>query len=368
MAVVVVILAVAASPAFAQTSTGGGSSSLTVSNVFSFMDSQVETPLISTVSQIMNSLLSYAATPLRSALVLYIALTGILIIRGYTDEVGPALLGRFLKMGLVVWVMTGSSVFQQYVYTFFFTTLPTSLQSAVSQGNGQASNFQASSFDGVWYQAFLAGWVLWEKATTSGSMLHPLTWLGPAFGVVLFWLAAGMSTVVGFVIWLVSRVFLGLTIAVGPILIPLALFQATRAIFEHWISAMLSCVLLQVMTIIMMSVITGTEKQILTSFAATMQSSTTSTVDGMGLLLAGVMFFAVAGFVGLQLPQVATSIAGGVHFHAAPFVSLLWRRTTGGTRNMAAAAGATVGTFTGLRAAGSRAWRHMNPPGGSMSA
>src|SRR5215469_17034029 len=152
-----IVLALAATPVFAQTSTAGNSSaSLTASNVFSFMDSQVETPLISTVLQIINSFLSYAVTPLRSALVLYIALTGILIIRGYTDEAGSALLGRFLKMGLVVWVMTGSSVFQQYVYTFFFTTLPTSLQSAVSQGNGQATNFQASAFDGVWYQAYLA--------------------------------------------------------------------------------------------------------------------------------------------------------------------------------------------------------------------
>jgi type IV secretion system protein VirB6 len=248
--------------------------------------------------------------------VLYIALTGILIIRGYTDEAGSALLGRFLKMGLVVWVMTGSSVFQQYVFTFFFTTLPTSLQSAVSQGNSQASSFQASTFDGVWYQAYLAGWVLWEKGTASGSWLHPGTWLGPIVGAIAFWAAAATSIVIGFAIWLVSRVFLGLIIAVGPILIPLALFQATRAIFEHWISSMISCVLLQIMTIIMMTVITRTEQQILTSFKATMESSTTSTVDGMGLLLAGVMFFGVAAFVGLHLPQVATSIAGGVHFHA----------------------------------------------------
>jgi len=361
--VAVVVLTVTATPAFAQTSTGGASS-LTASNVFSFMDSQVETPLISTVSQIISSLLSYAATPLRSALVLYIALTGILLIRGYTDEAGPALLGRFLKMGLVVWVMTGSSVFQQYVFTFFFTTLPTSLQSAVSQG-GQASNFQASTFDGVWYQAYLAGLVLWDKGTTSGSMLHPGTWLGPIFGAIAFWAAAAASTVIGFAIWLVSRVFLGLIIAVGPILIPLALFQATRAIFEHWISSMISCVLLQTMTVIMMTVITGTEQQILTSFKTTMQSSTTSTVDGMGLLLAGVMFFAVAAFVGLHLPQVATSIAGGVHFHATSAIRGITGAIAGGIRVATASVGAT---YRGYRGARSWASRRMNPPGNSMSA
>jgi len=363
-----IVLALAATPVFAQTSTAGSSSaSLTASNVFSFMDSQVETPLISTVSQIISSFLSYAATPLRSALVLYIALTGILIIRGYTDEAGSALLGRFLKMGLVVWVMTGSGVFQQYVFTFFFTTLPTSLQSAVSQG-GLGSNFQASTFDNVWYQAYLAGWALWDKGTTSGSWMSPGSWLAPMAGAILFWAAAGVSTVVGFAIWLVSRVFLGLIIAVGPILIPLALFHATRAIFEHWISSMISCVLLQIMTIIMMTAITGTEQQILTSFKTAMQSSTTSTVDGMGLLLAGVMFFAVAAFVGLHLPQVATSIAGGVHFHTRSLGAFVWQSASGAIRTVAAAGRASVGAGKGINKGFSWASRRMNPPGNSMSA
>jgi type IV secretion system protein VirB6 len=188
-------------------------------------------------------------------------------------------------------------------------------------------------------------------------------------GAILFWLAAAVSTVVGFAIWLVSRVFLGLIIAVGPILIPLALFQATRSIFEHWISAMISCVLLQIMTIVMMTAITGTEQQILTSFRTTMQSSATSTVDGMGLLLAGVMFFAVAAFVGIHLPQVATSIAGGVHFHAFSFLRTTWNAglSTGalGLR-MVTKLGRTAGD--GAYKGGRAAWRRMNPPGNSMSA
>jgi type IV secretion system protein VirB6 len=148
-------------------------------------------------------------------------------------------------------------------------------------------------------------------------------------------------------------------------LIPLALFQATRAIFEHWISSMISCVLLQIMTIIMMTVITGTEQQILTSFKTTMQSSTTSTVDGMGLLLAGVMFFAVAAFVGLHLPQVATSVAGGVHFHATSAIRGITGAIAGGVRMATASVG---GTYRVHRAARSWASRRMNPPGNSMSA
>ena len=46
--------------------------------------------------------------------------------------------------------------------------------------------------------------------------------------------------IVAFAIWLISRVILALYIAIGPLLIGLALFPATRSIFEHWITALFS--------------------------------------------------------------------------------------------------------------------------------
>jgi type IV secretion system protein VirB6 len=85
----------------------------------------------------------------------------------------------------------------------------------------------------------------------------------------------------------------------------------------------------------------------------------------MGLLLAGVMFFAVAAFVGIHLPQVATSIAGGVHFHAGSIAQPLWGRTTGLIRKAIATPRATSKGFSAARSWGSR---RRNPPGNSLSA
>jgi type IV secretion system protein VirB6 len=270
--------------------------------IFTYIVSQVETPLVNTVAQVTNAFLSYVATPLKVAAVLYIALTGILILRGDTTEAGPALLGRFLKLGLVLWVITGAGVYQQFVYDFFFVTLPNDLSQALTSGS--AGVVSASTFDTVWIKAWRAGL----------EVMRTLTWQDITQGivVVLFWLAAILSTVFAFAIWLISRVILALYIAVGPLLVALVLFPATRTIFERWIGSLISCVILQVTTIVLLYVVLGVEQEVAGQVALM------GSVDPMAMiqvLLAGIIFFAVAGFVAFQLPALAASLAGGLHFH-----------------------------------------------------
>ncbi len=64
-------------------------------------------------------------------------------------------------------------------------------------------------------------------------MVLPSSWI-----IVAFWIVAIVSTVVAFAIWLISRVILVLYIAIGPLLIGVALFPATRSIHERWIGAL----------------------------------------------------------------------------------------------------------------------------------
>lgn len=270
--------------------------------VFAYIVSQVEAPLITSVSQVVNTFLTFVGPPLKVALVLYIALTGVLIIRGETNEAGAALLGRFLKMGLVVWVLTGSGVYQHYVYDFFFTTLPQGLANALTSGGGGVVD--ANTFDQVWIKAWRAGLEVWRT----------LGWrdLAEKLVVVLFWAAAIVSTVFAFAIWLISRVLLALYIALGPLLIGLVLFPATRAIFERWIGSLISCVILQITTVVLLYIVLTVEQQVVGQVAAM------GSVDPMAMmqvLLAGVIFFGVAAFVAFQLPGVASSLAGGLHFH-----------------------------------------------------
>jgi type IV secretion system protein VirB6 len=339
--------------------------------VFAYIVSQVETPLVSAVAQVVNAFLTFVGPPLKVALVLYIALTGILIIRGQTDEAGSALLGRFLKMGIIVWVLTGAGVYQQYVYDLFFTTLPQGLSSALTSGG--ITTAAANSFDMVWIKAWRAGLEVWRT----------LSWhdFAEKFVIILFWGVSILSTVVAFAIWLISRIILALYIAVGPLLIGLALFPATRAVFERWIGSLISCVILQITTIVLLYIILDVEQQVAGKVAA---MGSVDTMAMIQVLFAGVIFFAVAGFVAFQLPGVASSLAGGLHFHAGAIarglqktIGSMGRKQIGGDGSsyrtgrsgilgVGHMAGSTVGRGTG--AMGRAVYQRIRPStGGSLS-
>jgi len=122
----------------------------------------------------------------------------------------------------------------------------------------------------------------------------PSSWI-----IVAFWIVAIVSTVVAFAIWLISRVILALYIAIGPLLIGLALFPATRSILERWIGSLVSCVILQITTIVLLYIVLAVEQQVTGQIALTAETDLIGRVE---VLLAGVIFFGLAGFVAFQLP------------------------------------------------------------------
>ena len=341
-------------------------------NVFTYIVEQVETPLIATVSQVVTAFLNFAATPLQVGLVLYIALTGLMIIRGYQQEAAATLITRMIRMALVVWFVTGAGVYQQYVYDFFFTAVPTDLSNAVA-GAGGASAISANSFDVVWVKAWHAGLEVWKTLD--------LYDISEKLVVVLFWLAAILSTGLCFAIWLVSRVLLALYIAVGPLLVALALFPATSSLFERWIGSIISCIVLQISTLVLLFIILNVETQVV---GAVVAAGTGDYMIMIQILLAGIIFFAVAAFIAMQLPQFASSLSGGLHFHTGAITraaqSAIGSRgrsytdaggnTTRQGRSGALGAAQTVGSFAarGVSAGGRAISRGIRPtPGGSLS-
>jgi len=341
-------------------------------NVFNYIVDQVETPLITTVGTVVAAFLTWVSAPLQIGLVLYIVLTGLLIIRGYHQEAAATLITRIISLAIVVWFITGAGVYQQYVYDFFFTTLPSSLSDAVTGGGGSAT-INANSFDTVWIRAWRAGLEVWKTLD--------VTDVSEKLVVILFWLAGIVSTGLCFAIWLISRVLLALYIAVGPLLIVLALFPATKSIFERWIGSLISCIILQISTLVLLFIILDVEKKVVTEVVT---KGTSDYVVMMQILLAGIIFFAVAAFTALQLPQFASSLSGGLHFHTGAIAraaqSALGSRgrsytdaggnTTRQGRSGALGAAQTAGSFAarGVSAGGRAVARGIRPvPGGSLS-
>ena len=337
--------------------------------IFAYIVAQVETPLVGAVADVLEAFLAYVATPLRVALVLHVALTGLAILSGRVTDTAATLTGRLLAMILVVWIITGTGTYQRFVYEFFFTTLPNGLAEALTS-SGTVSTVSADSFDRVWLKAWHAGLEVWRTLGWSDVAEKAV--------VVLFWAASILSTAFCFAIWLISRVVLALYIALGPLLVPLALFAATRTVFERWIGSLIGCVILQIATIILLYIVLIVEGRVVGTVAAM------GSVDPMVMLqvlLAGVIFFAVATYVALQLPALAAALSGGLALHTGALV-----------RSAQAALGSPghpqldghgharrvgrSGALGALHMAGSAAWgrtgpaaiRHRSPPpAGSLS-
>ncbi len=213
--------------------------------IFQYLFDQIETPFLQSVDTMVSAFIRYAAAPLQTALVLYIALTGLLMMRGQSGEPTSGLIGRMVKLCIVAWFATNGSVYSTWVQNFFLNVLPNDvIQAITTAGNGNAT-INANSFDAIWKQSFEAGLRVWR--------LLDYWDLGEEIVIVIFWAAGLVACITAFAIWFLSHVILGLFIIIGPLVIGLVLFPATRSIFERWIGAMISCVILQIVTVILVA-------------------------------------------------------------------------------------------------------------------
>lgn len=321
--------------------------------VFTFLVDRFEAPLLASLDNVIVAFADYARVPLWSALTLHIVFTGLLLLYDQLDDAFGVVARRLVTMVLVAWLVTEPGTYQYYVQTLFFDILPRELAGALTNG-GATGPVTASSFDQVWLKSWRAGLEVWRASGTFD--------FGEKFLVAAYWLIALGATAIFFAIWLISRLLLALSIALGPLLVGLALFPATRAVFERWIGAMLSSVLLQVATVVLLFITLTVGNEIVGTVA---RMGNTDPTNMLQVLFAGIVFFFVAGYVAVHLPAYASSLAGGLTFHT----NAVARALTGAASAVAGPAAEQIKRRA--EQAGEAAWhlqrRLRTPPGNSLS-
>ncbi len=322
--------------------------------IFQYIFDEIETPFIRSVSDIVSALISYAATPLQTALILYIALTGILMMRGQGGEAVSGLVGRVIKFAIVAWFATNGSVYATWVQDFFLNVLPNDITRAISSAGSGGVTISANSFDAVWKQSYEAGLRVWK--------LLDFLDIGEKIVIFGFWLGAMLACIVSFAIWFLSHVLLGLFIVIGPLMLGLVLFPTTKPIFERWIGAMISCVILQVVTVLLVTLTLQVETQIVQKI---MVYKGVNPFEQLRVLLAGMIFFVFSAIIALQLPGFATSLSGGLQFHTGAVA----RSIAAGGRFAGQTAAATGRATAAVAGRGVAAVRQRIRPstGGSLS-
>ncbi len=325
---------------------------------FGYIFDQIETPLLDSLTQLMTALVAYAATPVQTALVIYIALTGILILRGHASETIGSLISRVLKMAIVVWFATNGALYTTWVTTFFLTTLPNDISQAVSASMAGGTSISANSFDTLLLKSFDAGLQVWK-------LLH---WydFGEKVFVIVFWAVAILACLVTFAIWFISHVSLAVFVSLAPLLLPLVLFRATAPIFERWIGAMVSAVIVQVVTVILLTLTLQVEAMLVAQLAG---YTGTNPFEQIRILIAACAFFGFATLLAFQIPGFGTALAGGLHFHTGALARATLGGVSGGASELARKAGAVSARADAAVMGGVRTvYQRIRPPtGGSLS-
>jgi len=263
------------------------------------------------------AVIAQVAGPLRAALVLYVLLYGFAILRGAIAEPIVDFAVRSLKLALIYMLAT-TVAYSSWVTTPLFHTLPDTLTQAIS---GTASPDPGAAFD----QFFARAGYLGEKIakTANPSNLAPI-----AVSVAVYVIGA-LAAALGFGVVIVAKVTLALLVALGPIFIACALFDASRRFFFGWLSQAVNYLVLMALII--------TVFQMILSLVGDQWGQ----IDGADPTAGGLIFIALCllgAIFFLQTPAIAAGIAGGASAGIADFGNAVGMAFRGGP---AAAAGVT---------------------------
>jgi type IV secretion system protein VirB6 len=261
---------------------------------YAFVDGKLDTFL--TVSA--GNVMAQVAGPMRAALVLYVLLYGFAILRGAIQEPVLDFAIRSLKLALICMLAT-TPAYGPWIATPLFHTLPDTLATAVS---GSGVGHAGSAFDQFFGRAAYLG----EKVSKTAS---PVDWM-PLLISAGVWTIGALAAALGFGVFLLAKVALALLIAVGPMFVACALFDASRRYFFGWLSQAVNY-------LVLMAIIVAVFQLVLSLVA-----SEWGTIESQDASLGGLLFIALcllAGIFFLQTPAIAAGIAGGASAGLADF-------------------------------------------------
>ena len=261
-----------------------------------FIDGQLDVFLNARASAAMAEV----SGPLRAALVLYVLLYGIAILRGAISEPIMDFAVRSVKLALIYTLAT-TAAYSSFVTEPLFHGLPDTLARA---SGGETVGDVGAAFD----QFFARAAYLADKIGKTATPLNLLPWIVAAVVCVVGALAAA----VGFGVVMIAKVALALLVALGPIFIACALFEATRRYFFGWLSQAINyLILLALILTVFQLVLSLVDQQ-------------WGQIDSGDPMIGGLLFIALCllgAIFFLQTPAIAAGIAGGASVGLADFAN-----------------------------------------------
>jgi type IV secretion system protein VirB6 len=238
------------------------------------------------------------AGPLRLALVLYVLLYGVAIVRGAISEPVMDFAVRSLKLAAIYFLAT-SAAYGDWVTQPLFHGLPDTLARAVSGATGGDAG---TAFDQFFGRAAFLG----QQAAKRASAFN---WLPLVVSGAVFVIGA-LAAALGFGIVMLAKVALALLVALGPIFVGCALFEGTRRYFFGWLSQAVNYLVLFALIIAVFQLVLA------------LVGDQWGAIEGQDPVVGGLLFIALCllgAIFFLQTPAIAAGIAGGASAGLADF-------------------------------------------------
>ena len=299
-----------------------GNVSVTFTSIYTYF----QTSMLQATSSYGSGLLSLVIAPLAVAATIYFLLLGYGILRGAIQMPIRELAWQVGKVGMVFAACTAT-----FYSAVVVSGVPAIATTIIAAGSGSSTTNPGSTFDTYMTSAFALISDI-DQADNQVDVAHqgdtfaPMTTLNSDIVDVVFDLVVALfafaSAIVGFCITLFALLGVQICVALAPLAFASLIFNSSRWFFDGWMRQTINYSLLMVIISIVVSMITGMEKSILTSLIgqiANPQSFITGTGGQIalnnGAIVAATLAIGVIYTVGtiffFETPKIASGIAGG---------------------------------------------------------
>jgi type IV secretion system protein VirB6 len=323
---------------------------------FATLYAGINGPVTAFVATAIAALSGYVTPILQAMIVVYIAGNAlVLALRGGGDDALMALLRNAIRAALVLFIVSNVANFNQYFGTLFLTTIPTEVGNQLTNAAG-AQAVTGAAFDTVANQAYHAGLSVFEALPWSLKSIV----LGGLIGI--YWILAVFAIGIAFAAFISAHIMVALAVAIGPLCVCFFLFPATRGFFNGWVAVLLSSVLTQILTLVVLGLLTASENQTIGQIVTGSGGVGNAATSQLLQLIYGMVLFGLVALLAVQVPGIAFGIAGGVNHSIASITQMFGSSAAAVGRGAAAIPEAAWNATAPAPSAGARP-----PPGRSLS-
>lgn len=237
-----------------------------------------------------------ATTPFRTLVTVFIILWGLALWRGLINEPLSDGVARVFRIVLIGTIALGAGVYGPRIATTLYNT-PAELATVLAGG--------ATSPQTVMDTALSRG----DDIASAFMSLVSLSSPGASFAAILsaltVWLFTAFVVLYGAALIVLSKVILGLVIAFGPLFIALLLFDATKRFFESWLGQALNYMFV-------FSLVAASVNIMFAMWQPQLDYALANNAAGFSALIPMIIVGGAAFIILLQVPALASGLAGGV--------------------------------------------------------